>query len=402
MSDFHQATFIATLHRLGAPKFDHLEEKLAELREYRPIALVLPSLFSELKGAALPKIVQELKSIHYLNEIVIGLDRASEAEFKEARKFFSKLPQEHHIIWNDGPRVQGIHQLITDAELNIGPQGKGRSAWLSYGYVLATGRSSVIALHDCDILTYSRELLARLVYPVANPDFDYEFCKGYYARYSDRMHGRVTRLFVSPLIRSLQRLAGSIPFLNYLDSFRYPLAGEFSMATDLARINRIPADWGLEVGTLAEVYRNCALKRICQVDLAESYDHKHQPLSARDHTKGLTRMAADIARSIFRNLASEGVILSEGFFRTLQPVYIRFAQDTIKRYEDDAAINNLKFDRHSEGRAVETFTRALRLAGEDFLKDPLGAPQIPNWNRVHSAIPEIYDLLNEAVEADNS
>ena len=173
------------------------------------------------------------------------------------------------------------------------------------------------------------------------------------------------------------------------------------MAADLARINRIPADWGLEVGTLAEIYRNCALKRVCQTDLADSYDHKHQPLSARDLTKGLTRMAADIARSIFRNLASEGVILSEGFFRTLQPVYIRIAQDTIKRYEDDAVINSLLFDRHREGRAVETFNRALRQAGEDFLKNPLGAPQIPNWNRVHSAIPEIYDLLNEAVEADN-
>ena len=73
----------------------------------------------------------------------------------------------------------------------------------------------------------------------------------------------------------------------------------------------------------------------------------------------------------------------------------------IKRYEDDAVINSLLFDRHREGRAVETFNRALRQAGEDFLKNPLGAPQIPNWNRVHSAIPEIYDLLNEAVEADN-
>ena len=37
------------------------------------------------------------------------------------------------------------------------------------GYVLARDEARSIALHDCDILTYDRELLARLVYPVANP-----------------------------------------------------------------------------------------------------------------------------------------------------------------------------------------------------------------------------------------
>lgn len=36
------------------------------------------------------------------------------------------------------------------------------------------------------------------------------------------------------------------------DSLRYSLAGEFAMAADLAAVNRIPGDWGLEVGTLAE------------------------------------------------------------------------------------------------------------------------------------------------------
>ena len=122
--------------------------------------------------------------------------------------------------------------------------------------------------------------------PIASPNMDYEFCKGYYARVTDRMHGRVTRLFVTPLIRSLVKLYGSLPLLVYLDSFRYPLAGEFSMIADLARINRIPGDWGLEVETLAEIYRNCSSKRICQVELCETYEHKHQPLSAENPKTG--------------------------------------------------------------------------------------------------------------------
>ena len=39
----------------------------------------------------------------------------------------------------------------------------------------------------------------------------------------------------------------------FMDSFRYPLAGEFAMITDMARTNRIPWDWGLEVGVLSSL-----------------------------------------------------------------------------------------------------------------------------------------------------
>ena len=72
------------------------------------------------------------------------------------------------------------------------------------GYVLATGRAESVALHDCDITTYNKELLARLIYPVANPQFNYEFCKGFYARVANgKINGRVSRL-VSPLIQALK------------------------------------------------------------------------------------------------------------------------------------------------------------------------------------------------------
>lgn len=268
--------------------------------------------------------------------------------------------------------------------------------------MLAKGECSVIALHDCDIVNYSRELLGRLCYPCTNPNLDYEFCKGYYSRVSDRMHGRVTRLFVVPIIRSLIGILGYLPFLEYLNSFRYPLAGEFSMITDIARVNRVPGDWGLEVGTLAEVYRNCSPRRICQSELCENYEHKHQPLSPDDPSKGLLKMSIDIGKVIFRTLASEGVVFSEAFFKTLISSYLRNAQETVKRYHDDALINKLKFDTHSEVTAVEAFTRGIEISGRTFLEDPLGAPQIPNWSRVTSAIPDFLDLLLETIQEDNS
>jgi glucosyl-3-phosphoglycerate synthase len=195
---------------------------------------------------------------------------------------------------------------------------------------------------------------------------------------------------------------GNHPFLAYLDSFRYPLAGEFCMYADVARLNRIPGDWGLEIGVLAEVYRNFSLKRVCQVDLCDSYEHKHQSLSSEDPEKGLMRMTVDIAKTLFRTLAAEGVVLSPGLFLALQAQYIRNAEDTIVRYHADAMLNGLAFDRHAEEEIVHAFVRGLGMAAESFLADPLGQPLIPNWNRVVAALPDIFRRLDEAVEADNA
>lgn len=402
MGDFYQTESFSTLHRLNRKNVGQLEEQLQEFCETRPIALVLPCLYSELKRRALKQILKQLKEVRYLNEIVITLGKANEKEFRHAQEFFSVLPNNYKIIWDDGDRMTAIFNLLEESGLDIGEPGKGRAAWIAYGYVLAGETSEVIALHDCDIITYSRELLARLCYPLANPNMDYEFCKGYYSRVTDRMYGRVTRLFISPVIRALKKIFGHLPFLVYLDGFRYPLAGEFSMKTDLVRVNRIPADWGLEVGSLAEVFRNVSLKRICQVDLADNYEHKHQRLSPDGEIGGLLKMCADISKSLFRTLSSEGVTFSESIFNTLLVTYLKIAQDTIKMYEDDAAINGLIFDRHAEALAVETFARGIRIASRQFLENPLGSQLIPNWSRVTSAIPDILDMLKEAVDKDNA
>ena len=401
MGDIYQSSIIATFHRLDRERPADVEAELKKMSKYRSLALTLPALFSEFEGDALPGIVESLKGASYLDQIVLVLGGADQDQYLFAREFMSQLPQKLEVLWVDSPRIQAVIRRIEEQELFVGEDGKGRSVWLSYGYILGLGKADVISLHDCDILTYDRQMLARLVYPVMNPYLSYEFAKGYYARVSDRtIYGRVTRLFVTPLIRALTRLAGPQPFLTYLDDFRYPLSGEFAMNVDLARLNRVPAGWGLEVGTLAEIYRNVNPKRICQVDLADSYDHKHQPLSPDDPKKGLLKMCMHIAQSIFHTLASEGVQFCEEFFRSLKVSYLRYAQDTIVKFAGDAAVNGLKYDRHAEGLAVETFANGLQMGGEEFLLNPTGGAQIPNWSRVAAAIPNIHEQLVEAVSRD--
>lgn len=401
MADFYQNDLIITLHRLGNPGLERIESELREFSRQRPVALVLPALVTEFQNEAIKGIIAELKKVRYINEIILTLGRASDKEFSYVREFLSQLPCEVRIIHNEGKRVKEIYATLERNNVWAGEDGKGRSAWIAYGYILANAQSEVIALHDCDIVTYNREMLARLCYPVANPNIDVVFCKGFYSRITDKMHGRVTRLLIAPLIRAMQKLVGPNPFLMFMDSFRYPLAGEFAMITDMARTNRIPWDWGLEVGVLSEVFRNYSPRRVCQVDIADNYEHKHQLLSADDAKKGLMRMSVDICKSIFRFLAAEGIVLSDSFFKSLQVAYIRLAEDTMVKYEADAAINGLKFDRHAEAGAIEAFSNAIKIAAEAYSENPMAAPLIPNWNRVTSAIPGILDMLKKAVDEDN-
>ena len=401
MTDFYQNGIITTLHNLNQRPLEAMEEELRQFSKARPMALVLPSLFSELEGDALPNIVSHLSKVDYLSEIVIGLDRATEDQYRQALEFFKPLNQTFKVLWNDGPRLQAVDKKLKEEGLAPMELGKGRNVWYCLGYVLASGKAESVALHDCDIVTYDRSLLARLIYPVANPNFNYEFCKGYYARVANgKIPGRVSRLLVTPLIRALKKNLGYSDYLEYIDSFRYPLAGEFSFRADVINDIRIPSDWGLEIGVLSELNRNYANNRLCQADISDAYDHKHQDLSPEDAQKGLSKMSIDISKALFRKLATNGVVFSSETFRSIKATYFRIALDFIETYYNDAKMNGLNLDIHSEEKAVEMFAKNILAAGQNFLENPMEKPFIPSWNRVNSALPNILSEMSEAVKED--
>ena len=178
MSDFFQNGRITTLHNLSTRTLEEMETELKSFSNVRPMGLILPSLYSELERPALTTIIKELKKVEYLNQIVIGIDQASREEFKHAIKFFSDLPQQHDILWNDGPNLMAIDEKLREKGLAPTERGKGRNVWYCMGYMLAKSNTQAVALHDCDIITYKRDMLAHLLYPVANPQNKYQFCKG--------------------------------------------------------------------------------------------------------------------------------------------------------------------------------------------------------------------------------
>ncbi len=91
MGDFSQNGIISTLHDFGTKSTSVIENELLKFSEQRKMELILPCLYSELEGEALPKIVDEISKTKYLDHIIIGLDKANEAQANKAWKFFKKL-----------------------------------------------------------------------------------------------------------------------------------------------------------------------------------------------------------------------------------------------------------------------------------------------------------------------
>ena len=402
MSDFSQNGIISTLHDFGTKSTNEIEKDLLKFSKERKMELILPCLFSELEGSALPKIVEEISKTKYLDHVVVGLDKANEKQARTAWKFFKKLKVPFTILWNDGPALKKLDRELKKKDLAPSEFGKGRNVWYCIGMSIARDTARSVALHDCDIKTYDRRMLAKLFYPVVNPLFNFEFCKGYYPRVANqKMNGRVARLLVFPLLNALEKTIGKSDYLNFMKSFKYPLAGEFSFRRNVLPELRISSDWGIEVGILSEMQRSFSPQNICQVDLADTYDHKHQILSIDDETKGLSRMSIDIIKTFIKKLATQGNSFSREKFRSLKATYYRSALDLIDIYRSDADMNGLKFDSHTEEKAVELFTANIMKAGEAFYLNPMDTPFIPTWSRVKSAIPNFLKRLKDEVNDDN-
>ena len=406
MADFFQNGSITTLQNVSNLNLESMEKELEKFSKRRNMVLLLPALYSEFETPAMKKILQELKGVKYLYKIILGLDRASKKQFEDVKKIMATLGVKVDVLWNDGPQMKAMYKKFDDNDFrSTNIKGKGRNVWTMIGYALSDPDAYAFALHDCDIVNYTREIPARLFYPIVHPALDFEFNKGYYSRVTDKLHGRVTRLFYSPLIKALKKTYGTTEYLDYMDSFRYSLSGEFAFIRTLARGIRISPTWGLEVSTLSEVYENTSVRRICQTEIMETYEHKHQELKNTEPSKelegGVAKMAIDIAQTMFRIMSQRGVTFSKESLKTLRTSFFQESRRAISRYDALAKFNSLHFDRKKEIEAVETFDKALKQACKEFSKDPLGVPSLSAWISVRSVLPELSEEFINIVNKDN-
>ena len=391
---------ITTLHELKVDNKKLMKTVSCAIAE-RPVSVILPMLYKEIKNDALGNIVEGLNKCDYLTEVVIPLAAKNEKEFRQVKRFFKKSKNPALIMWCNGPKIEKLLNELKGDGLNLLKyRGKGRDVWLAMG--IASIKSYAIALHDADVRGYTENIPTRLLYPLVEPELDFKFNKGYYARVNVEkriIYGRVFRLFLHPLLQSFVDLGNSEPkFVKFLRSFRYPISGEFALTSDLARDVDIPGDWGIEIGIMAEMYRNVTPKRICQTDLG-FYDHKHQKVGSSD--TGLTKMSGDILKTLLRILIEEDHIeISRESLISLRVLYQRHAQDCIRQYHADAHFNNLKYERHIEETMVEKFSRQIMNAGLGYMRKPVGT-RIPDWLRTISARRKIREQLLDVVIKDN-
>ncbi len=397
----YKQELITTIHDFGCNLTD-LETRLKELAQETKTAVLIPHLFKEIERPALATIREELIKCKFVGSVIVSVYADTLEQYQNVVQFFRALPQKTFILWENGPRIVKILECLRSKDLNfMRYSGKGKAVWLALG--LATIEAEAIALHDADIITYDKSYPLKLLYPLVEKEFGIAFNKAYYARLGKEtrnMNGRAVRLFVTPLITALMDIFGYKTYLRYLHSFRYPLSGEFALNNDLALNIRIPANWGLEIGLLAEVYRNVSEKRISQIDLG-IFDHKHQNIG-KSTNEGLQKMCRDILRSLLRTLAeTEQVIITRDHIQALTIKYRREAQNYTRQYYLNANFNGLVFDRHKEEMTIEIFQQVMEEAGEYFFADPSGA-LIPHWTRALAVMPDLREQIKDAVIKDMS
>jgi len=372
MSDFFQHGLISTLHRLVDGPIAGWIDLLPRIE---PVDLLLPCHYAEIGTPALDRIIDCLRDVSFLSSIVISMNGIPDHSTEEVKRFWSRIKRAHVVLQNDSP---SLLEQLHERELAATP-GKGLNIWLALGW-LATHRSSgTVLIHDCDIANYEADIVASLAIPVAR--MGYSFCKGYYSRVREELFGRVTRLFVIPLVRSLERVVGHTPLLDFIDSFRYPLAGEYSMKFETAMELPVESGWGLEMGSLCELHRHLDPGAVCQVDLAISYDHKHRILDPAQPGEGLLHTASEVAISLLTHLEREGCRLDTKTLGSLENAYRTVSRDFVRRYQHVAILNGLPFDISREMRNTDAFAKTLSEICLEFVRGTR-SNSLPPWRRI--------------------
>jgi glucosyl-3-phosphoglycerate synthase len=343
-------------------------------------AVVIPMAERDCLSEAASRVLRTLERLGPAR-VVIPL-RAPAERVGPVREWLAAYDLRTELLWCDGPRVT---DLLADAGLD-GARGKGRDVWLGVG---RAADSAFVVVHDADTTTYDESFVRRLLFPLGR---GYEFSKGYYARVEDRrLYGRLFRLFYVPLVRTLLD-AHPEPFLQYLDSFRYALAGEFAATAETARRIRMPRRWGLEVGTLGDVFDVAGFAGTAQVDLGR-YEHDHRGV---DGSGGLSAMSRSVGKTLLRSVLDHGVDVD---FDTLEARYRATAEGLVDQYELDAAFNGFEFDRGHERDQISRYAEAVAA--------PTGPDdRLPAWTDAPLDADAIADAaaadVAEAVEATAS
>ncbi len=334
---------------------EYVQERVTTLHDFGDVAppfpadrtaVVVPMTARDHATLAAERVMETLAALAPAR-VVVPL-RAGEESVAAVVDWLRGFDLALEVLWCTAPPVES---LLAEAGLD-GPAGKGRDVWLGLGRALDR---DFVVLHDADARSYDRSIVPRLAAPLTG---GFDVTKGYYARVeNDRLYGRLERLFYRPLMRALAETVDD-PVVDYLGSFRYALAGEFAMTSDVCRGLRAQRGWGLEVGTLGEAYRLAGVAGTAQVDLGV-HEHDHRAVGGAE---GLGTMCEEVSDACFRTLADAGV---EPDPAALRSAFRDAGRRLVEQYAADAAFNDLDYDPVAEREQVDTYAAAIGPPGPD-------------------------------------
>lgn len=331
MSDFAQHGPIVTLPCLNAAHTDKLQhETLPQLTQKTPVALVLPCIAADAIQPPLNQILTELQDVRWIQHIIIPINGLPHHEFdrvsRDLLKAHSYLP---------------LTLLHTDSDFPELHPGKGTNVLNALGLLKKNAFKGAVAIHDADNLAFQKENLARLVHPIVDRAFGMEFAKQFYSRFDQQLHGRVSRLFLAPLLNTLSTTLPA-ELTHFLAAFRYPLAGECALTMRLAEQIRFPSGWGLEIGLLAEAHRLLDPDAVCQVGSTHPHQHRHH--SNPQHLLQQCRAILDTLASH----PSTATHLSPNGLHPLKPLFTQFQLRALRASSLIARANGLRHDADTE------------------------------------------------------
>jgi len=227
--------------------------KTEKPKKYQKVSVIIPAYNEE---DTVAKVVQVVRNVSFVDEIIVVNDGSSDKTEEEAIK---------------------AGAIVINHETN---KGKGEALYTGY----KQAECDVIAFIDADIYNLTSKKVESMIMPILLGDA--EITKTKFSRVS----GRVTELTAKPLLN----------FFFPEISFEQPLSGQFAARKSTLRKINFEKDYGVDVGIVIDA--DVLGISIMEIDIGE-IEHDMSPLS------DLNLMANEVVRTIISRANKYGRVL---------------------------------------------------------------------------------------------
>lgn len=381
----HRTNPRPSIQQISGQKLETLERDLQRAAGRTKMAVVIPGTVQELRSPVVRQAIASLRDVEYLSQVVVAVSANGKRQVREIGKLFSGFHAKVLVLWTDDP------------DLPASVRHPGAIHWLPLAMLVSEGECDVIAVDRCQSGREARHTVASLLHALTSTGLS--FVKSYPQVNQDVMERRFTRLFFRPLVCAIQKLAPQCRCAGVLAAVQAPLYGGYALKTRLAKEMRLTVSAGFQTALLSEAIRLAGEERVGE--LAVDDQAASSLASLAPPSIPLNEMLVQSTLAIFSAIAAEGTVLTSDHMRTLEVLYRRLAEDSLRDYAAAAGEDEIPYNQHHEECAVTRFGTAIKEAVRQFKADPLGCVSMPagGFAAAASAVGSVRDLCGIMPEA---